>query len=140
LSKYVDIISVPIDIKNAEGLGLPFLDAKSGLTNVNNNKELYIEMLYQFLNDYRGYDLTLKDIFNKDNVEDIIVEIHRIKGLSSTLGAIEVYTKSLDVELELRKGKHDYSKFSVFIDSLKKLETDLENYFKVNTYTKKKTK
>ncbi len=70
-----------------ENIELPYfqnIDTNIGLKYLNNNKKLYLKILNNFLNRYR--DLKIDRL--KDNeTKDII---HGIKGLSSTLGMINL--------------------------------------------------
>ena len=60
------------------------IDTDIGLKYLNNNKKLYLKILNNFLNRYR--DLKI-DILKDSETKDII---HSIKGLSSTLGMINL--------------------------------------------------
>jgi len=60
------------------------IDIGVGLKYLNNNRELYLKILKNFLNRYRDLDLTLLE---ERELKDTI---HSIKGLSSTLGMMNL--------------------------------------------------
>ena len=70
-----------------ENIELPFfkhIDTKLGLKYLNNNRELYIKILNNFLNRYESLNVeSLDDIEFKDT-------IHSMKGLSATLGMVSL--------------------------------------------------
>ena len=76
----------------------------------------------------------LENLFKEEDEDDIIIEAHTIKGLAATIGAKELQDNAEIFEGNLRKGSFDYSSFSKFIESLKELNLNLDNYFKDNPF------
>lgn len=76
--------------KNLEGF--KNLDTNEALANINNNYKLYIEILREFYNSYK--------IFNIDKLsgEDFIIQIHTLKSLSGTIGAKKLFAITKDIE------------------------------------------
>ena len=90
-------------------------DIDIGLKYLNNNKELYLKILNNFLNRYRDLKIEL--------LEDCELEdtIHNIKGLSSTLGMVKLSKLATDFHENKDKSKlPDLSKaLSLVINELK---------------------
>jgi len=141
LSKYIDIITVDIDKKGkTQKVELDFLDTESGLKNMGNDEAFYIEMLYNFLTDYRGYHETLENLFNHGEIDDIIIETHTLKGLAASIGAKDLYEHAVLSESKLKENKYDHDSFKVFLKSLENVINDLEDYFKNSPFKAKKVK
>ena len=134
LSKYIDIVSVKIsDNKNAVTSNINFLNTEIGLRNLSGDVPFYIEILYNFLTDYRDYDETLENLY-RDNEEDIAIEAQTIKGLATTIGAEELAESAEDFAKNLKEGNYEYSIFSTFIKALRDLNSNLDKYFKDNPF------
>jgi signal transduction histidine kinase/DNA-binding response OmpR family regulator len=136
LSKYVDIVTVSMDKEAESTVNLDFLDTDQGLKNMSNDEAFYLEILYTFLTDYKGYDKTLENLFGIEAGDDIIIEIHTIKGLAATIGATELHQNAKAIEMKLREGNYDYTGFKTFQKSLQDVINNLEQYFKANPFQK----
>ncbi len=138
ISRHIDIVTVEIDNKKASTINLDFLDTKEGLKNLSNDEAFYLEILYNFLTDYNGYDKVLENLFKEEDENDIIIEAHTIKGLAATIGAKELQKSAEDFENKLRDGNFEYSSFSKFIKSLQELNINLNSYFNDNPFKRTK--
>ena len=134
LSKYIDIVSVDLDRKKTGSINIEFLDTKEGLINLSGDEAFYVEILYNFLTDYKGYEKTLENLFKEEDEEDILIEAHAIKGLAATIGAKELLKNTEDFEKLLREGTFEYESFSKFVESLRELNNNLDKYFKDNPF------
>lgn len=137
ISKYIDIVTVSVQPENKGVISLDFLDTEAALKNLNNDEGFYLEILYQFLTDYRGYEDSLEHLFGIDEKDDIVLETHTIKGLALTIGANELHKSAERIERELRYGSYDYTLFQEFLTDLRTLTGKLENYFTANPFKKK---
>jgi CheY-like chemotaxis protein len=141
LSKYIDIITVDFNKKEEKKeFALDFLDTEVGLNNVGNDQAFYVEVLYNFLTDYRDYRDTLESLFNHGEIEDIIIETHTIKGLALTIGAIDLHNHAQATELKLKEDTYDHDSFKEFLQSLSFVINKLELYFDNNPFKTKKVK
>ena len=136
LSKYVDIVSVSMDKETVSTVNLDFLDTDEGLRNMSNDEAFYLEILYTFLSDYKGYDKILENLFSVEDSDDIIIEIHTIKGLAATIGAMQLHEDAKTIELKMRDGNYDNESFLTFQKSLKHIIDNLDKYFKANPFQK----
>lgn len=134
LSKYIDIVSVDLEKRKTGSINIEFLDTKVGVENLSGDEAFYIEILFNFLTDYKDYEKTLVNLFKEEDGKDILIEVHNIKGLSATIGAKELYKNTEYFEKQLRENNYEYSSFSKFIESLKKLNKNLDKYFKDNPF------
>ncbi len=107
LLKYIDkkINSEKLSIINKNIIIPSFknIDAKIGLSHMNNNNKLYLDVLNNFYENYK--DLKLYEL----NSKEFKREIHTIKGLSANIGAMEL--NKITKELELTENKNLLYKF-----------------------------
>ena len=135
LSKYIDIVSVSVtDEDSSVSLDVDFLDTVKGLKNVQGDEGLYLEILYTFLVDYKDHDTTLDHIFNMDEKDDLLLEVHTIKGLAATIGSDDLFKYSEMFEAKLKDDIYDHDSFGLFLESLRKLTSSLDKYFKKNPF------
>jgi signal transduction histidine kinase/CheY-like chemotaxis protein len=134
LSRYIDIVSVNLDKEATGKLKINYLDTEIGLKNLSNDEAFYIEVLYNFLTDYKNYDKTLENLYKDEDEEDMLIEAHTIKGLAATIGATELHEFAELFETQLRNGDLLYSTFSNFTQALKDLNRSLNKYFKDNPF------
>jgi len=71
-----DTITIPI---------LQTIDTLQGVSYLGGNKKLYLKLLYNFQNDYRGLDLKSLDSNQLDRT------LHTLKGLSASIGAMRLH-------------------------------------------------
>ena len=88
LSKNLD---KDLEKKEKGNLKIKFLDTKEGLKNLSGDEAFYIEILYNFLTDYKGYEKTLESLYSEADEGDMLIEAHTIKGLAATIGATELH-------------------------------------------------
>lgn len=97
---------------------LPGLDVATALTRLGGNVSLYDSLLREFLDTYDGVaGRILKNVQDGDD-ETAIQEVHTAKGLSGTIGAMNLYQAFRNVELALKEKD-------------KSLEVELENLNKM---------
>jgi signal transduction histidine kinase/DNA-binding response OmpR family regulator len=135
LSKYIDIVSVSVsDDNDAVSLNMDFLDTESGLINVSGDEGLYLEILYTFLVDYKELDSTLDNMFHIDEKDDLLTEIHTLKGLAATIGATDLHDHTKLFESKLKQDLYDNDSFTLVLDSLRELISNLNTYFDKNPF------
>jgi len=93
-----------------------YIDIDIGLKYLNNNKELYLKILKNFLNRYKDLDL---ELLEEKELQDTI---HSIKGLSSTLGMVDLSQVSMYIHDSKDMTKlPEFSKLlSLVIDELRR--------------------
>jgi polar amino acid transport system substrate-binding protein len=97
LSKKVDVIDSNteyIDILDKQQVfNLQTIDYSKGLSSLNNNKVLYMKVISEFYSNYK--DLNIQNIENKERLDR---EIHTLKGLSASIGAMSLYELTQNFE------------------------------------------
>ena len=105
------------------------LDTEQGVRYTNDNEDLYMRILGDFLNDYRDAISRLKDLAEND-LENCHILAHSIKGLSAIIGSetlpplfyeIEVGAKEGVTDLEVRISKVEQP-FANLISELEALD------------------
>lgn len=66
------------------------IDQKLALSMLMNNERIYYNLLKRFNEGYKAYPETLKDLFNKNDIQFFKI-VHDIKGISLNLGASYLY-------------------------------------------------
>ena len=133
LSKYVDIVTVSVSSDDEDGIALDFLDTETGIKNTFGDTALYLEILYTFYTDYRNFNKQLEVVLQEDE-EDILIEIHTLKGLLATIGATDLHENAVELERKLRAGHFEYETFREFNDAFAILLAELKQYFEANPF------
>lgn len=137
ISKYVKLVSVSVSNNTTDGIALDFIDTKAGLKNLSGDEGFYLEILYTYLEDYKEYAGTLEHLFNNGELDDILIEIHTIKGLAATIGALTLHEHAIILEEELKDGITNVEQFTLFLNAHKTLISNLDAYFKANPFRNK---
>jgi signal transduction histidine kinase/DNA-binding response OmpR family regulator/HPt (histidine-containing phosphotransfer) domain-containing protein len=136
LSKYVDIVTISVPNEDNSSIELDFLDTEQGIKNMFGDTSLYLEILYTFYSDYKNFSTGLNVLMQEEDEEDIIIEIHTIKGLAKTIGAIDLFDHAEALEMKLRSGNFDYDALHAFIEDFKFVLDKLKDYFDSNPFLK----
>gem|GEM_PF-1311252 len=96
------------DIKNDCLPSLPGIELETGLKKVLNNKALYLKLLSEF---YDDFCLLLEQLEQHlDEAQNVLAArlLHRLKGASGNIGAMQLYSSSKNLELAIIS-HHTYS-------------------------------
>jgi signal transduction histidine kinase/CheY-like chemotaxis protein/HPt (histidine-containing phosphotransfer) domain-containing protein len=137
LAKYVNIYKVSLSDDGSTKLNIDFLDSKVGIKNSFDDPSLYIEILYSFYNDYNHITTALNSMLASDELDDILHEIHNLKGLLATIGATDLANIAKKIEKSIENKDVNYTEFNTFIDELQRLIKNLKHYFSSHPYNKK---
>ncbi len=80
------------------------VDIAQGLKRVDNNRQLYVDMLRKFATGYSDTEIQLRTALRDRRHDDAVFLVHSIKGLSGTLGALVLYASAMKLEEALRHG------------------------------------
>lgn len=94
---------------------LTYIDTQKGLSHFFNNEKLYIKILISFYNSYKDF------VLDEMNEEEIDRTFHTIKGLSSNVGAMELYK----IVQEVQSNKTE-KLVKRFFDELKNICKEIE--------------
>lgn len=134
LTQYVEIISVGVNKDNELTVHIDFLDSDEAIENMGGDKALYLEVLFMFHQDYKGYQSSFTTVFQEEDLEHIIIEIHTIKGLAATIGATKLHEEAKAFEAELKTGNRSQDHLDTFMVAFTDVLKKLDNYFKSNPY------
>jgi signal transduction histidine kinase/DNA-binding response OmpR family regulator len=90
------------DIPNSED---NTLSIKAGLINLCNNHDLYMQLIEKFYHEYKGLKITLGEHIENNDRYELIRFLHSIKGISKTIGAINLSVFSQELEKSARNGE-----------------------------------
>ncbi|MDD2370459.1 MAG: PAS domain S-box protein [Firmicutes bacterium] len=107
------------------------LDFEKGLEYVDGNKEIYINLLKKFLNEYsESNKLILKD-FRENNINAAVIKLHSIKSVLAYIGAEKVVLSVENIErLIVESNNTDIITNSIldeFINKFDKLVNEIPN-------------
>ncbi len=78
------------------------IDVKDGLSHVNGNSRLYIDLLIKFMDNHEHFIVDLKKALVEEDTAQGGRMIHTLKGMSANLGMIGLHEASIKVEEEFR--------------------------------------
>jgi len=105
---------------NIELFDSKYIDTKLGLKYLNNNKNLYLKILKNFVNRYKDLEIELLD---DEKLKDTL---HTIKGLSATLGMTELSQLATTIyKMQNRDKLSNFSKILQLI--INELQTKLKD-------------
>ena len=89
----------------ALGEKMPDINMGAGLKQVAGNRELYLKLLKDFVRDYSDVTIQIKTALDGEQPEAAIRIAHTIKGLSATIGAMDLHHEFKRLESVLKKNK-----------------------------------
>jgi len=84
---------------------MPGVSVSVGLSRLDNNKTLYLDLLGKFQRDYKNAVQQIKDALNSNVHESAQRLVHSIKGVSGNIGALNVQKAAADLETAIRDKK-----------------------------------
>jgi signal transduction histidine kinase/DNA-binding response OmpR family regulator/HPt (histidine-containing phosphotransfer) domain-containing protein/HAMP domain-containing protein len=85
---------------------LPGIDTILGQQRVAGNRKLYLKLLGDFHRDYPGSVRAIRDAIEGKRDEEALRLAHTLKGVSGSLGAMDLYAAAEEVETALKAGDH----------------------------------
>ena len=79
------------------------IDISLGLKRCAGKKDLYRNMLFGFRKEYDNYEEVISNALDRDDLEYLHRYIHSLKGLSGTIGAVELFNEVSFLNIELKK-------------------------------------
>jgi HPt (histidine-containing phosphotransfer) domain-containing protein len=83
---------------------LPGFDLPEALIRLNRNEAMLAKLLHRFASDYAAFPAEIDQLIHEGQVENAAGLLHRIRGVSATLGATELAKVAKDFEIEIRSG------------------------------------
>lgn len=106
---------------------IPDFDASLGLYHSNNNRTLYLKILQGFVKDYNERHGSIIKFAEHGQYEDATRVAHTVKGLSGTIGAVELQKSAQVLESRLSQKQFDQNEFNDFTTKLQNTVEGLEN-------------
>ena len=130
LSNKEDQEELPVQISKEEKEVL-FFDPKSAIDRLLGREDLYRNLLINFMESKETYITNIKAYKQRDDIENLILEIHTLKGLLKTLGA-EVFGDYLITCEQEIKDTNDLSTKSLekIIEEFEKISVECNNWIK----------
>ena len=102
---------------------IEILDAADGLRRVGNNKDVYLMILKEYLNENQDVPETLRQAIDNQNYPEAIQIVHKNKGGSGNIGAKRLYNIAAELQKALSEGSYDkieqlYDEFNSVIRKL----------------------
>ncbi len=99
----VEPAEAPPAVKDADVLiDLPGIDTVLGQTHMAGNRKLYLKLLRDFHRNYAGAVRTIREAIDGHRNEEALRLTHTLKGLSGSLGAMDLYAAAEEVETALK--------------------------------------
>ncbi len=101
---------------------LPGFDVKQALIRMRGNHDLYIRILRSYEQTFRNFSDTIRKLTEAGNTDQIIQELHTLKGASANLEVTQVWRLSQYLEDRLRQGDDifvlsEYQSFSAALEA-----------------------
>lgn len=119
-------------IQKWSAIGKDILDINKILTTLDNETELYIMMVEQYMSDYGSNIDTIKDFFNKKIVDKMIFFAHKLVTSSANVGAYKLSSMSKEIENKLNnKEECSDELFADFFNEMNKVNETLNKILKL---------
>ena len=94
------------------------INVEEGLKRINGNVSLYLKLLNKFKGSYSNFDENILVLVETGKMEEAKREIHTVKGVAATLGALELNRLSKELESITKSDNIDNSSLSSLIKSI----------------------
>ena len=94
------------------------INVEEGLKRINGNVSLYLKLLNKFKESYSNFDENILVLVETGKMEEAKREIHTVKGVAATLGALELNRLSKELESITKSDNIDNSSLSSLIKSI----------------------
>ena len=100
------------------------LDAKNAIKRINNNENLYADVLKAYAETQVNFANIFYQAVNDGDMELAERTIHSLRGGSATIGALEIYERADEIEVAIRN-EEDMQSIKLRVQSLDELQTRL---------------
>lgn len=83
---------------------LPAFDVNQALIRLDGDHDLYIQILHSFEQTFRQFPTTLRELAQAGDTEEMVQQIHTLKGAAANLEITQVHRLSHYLEDQLRQG------------------------------------
>ncbi len=82
---------------------LPGIDGRAGLRLVGNDEKFYKKFLRMFYERAEHSESVIRDLLNRNDMQQAEIEIHTLKGMSAHIGATELHSAACQLEQAVRE-------------------------------------
>ena len=109
-------VSTSIDSYDHSDLetALPGIDVKAGIHRVVGNRQLYIDLLKKYVDQYSVTETELLHELDLKQYDELTLRIHTLKGIAGSLGARHLHELAGEVEEQLSKKKQPFALKQMF--------------------------
>jgi len=107
-----------------------YLDEKSALARLGNNKKLYIMLLNNFKDD-KSY-MSLKESFKMGDTKKSVLNAHSIKGVSANLSLLTLYEEASKIEEQLKNNEIDMDAIDALGAVIDATNSEIDKYLAEN--------
>lgn len=79
-------------------------DSETAIERLGGNKELYIQLLGLFIDQYENIDTEIIRLKDMKSIEELQHLVHTIKGVAGNLGADELFENASILNVDLKNG------------------------------------
>ena len=113
--------------QSEEGLeDLTAFDLKSALDRVDNNYELYKQILADFYQSYHDIESRVKKLVQENKLDELEELVHTFKGVTGNIGAINLHQAVVELDNALKDGDDFSLELEHFYQEVKKVMNQLE--------------
>ncbi len=122
------VIPPPVTVdKDTQLPQLPGINQIEALKILDNKKELFIKMLYDFRKNHSTLPTSLRELSEAGQWQEIQIRAHTIKGVAGYIGAADLMSSAKNLEDSLINGRQEEAVHLLvtFIDALDEIQTSL---------------
>lgn len=127
------------------------IDINSALKRINNNYQLYKEILIDFYHKYRDFKQVVLSLVQENKLDELTAKLHSLKGVAGNIGAAELYQVTLDLNSKIKAEENFtdlliefYQKLDLVINELtifvRNYQSEKKEAIKIDKITKKELK
>ncbi|MCL1824321.1 MAG: ATP-binding protein, partial [Oscillospiraceae bacterium] len=107
------------------------IDKMLGLSRVSNMEDIYQVTVELFNNNLIPECENMSALLDGGNIKDFATAVHAMKSMLSTIGAMELSSKALELEMAAKKEETDFCRnnFPAFLEKLRGLNKGLSSVF-----------
>ncbi len=135
IAKYITGKSIKINKKRDDTMGnsdLPEISIQDGLKRVNNNVDIYLRMLMQYVQDYKDASDRLKILLVNKDEEALKKFIHSLKGVTGSIGAMDIMETCRTLEQKIRDNDNYSVMSGQLVDRLSQLIDSINKFIDSN--------
>lgn len=117
------------EVKIANDLAkITTIDINSALKRINNNYQLYKEILIDFYHNYQDFQQLVSKLVQENKLDKLKAKLHSLKGVAGNIGAVELYNITLALNSKIKAEENFDDLLSTFYQKLEEVINDLAKF------------